>query len=221
MYVFLDIDGVLVKEDITPIEDIAILEADYGKFDPICLQEFENVIRQHPEIKIVISSAWREAFSLEEIKSRFSNDIATKIIGVTPQAQFVRKFFRHREILDYLKKNNATEELWIAVDDFAEHFPPGTPLVVTNRYRGFDRSSAEKLAAMIIHAKNKSNQGILPDNAVLLVSPHGTVKLLTTEITAEILAESKLLTTEIILFRKQGKLYYLTNKPRSDSSEVR
>jgi len=35
------------------------------------------------------------------------------------------------------------------------------------------------------------------------------------------LAKSKLLTTEIILFRKQGKLYYLTNKPRSDSSEVR
>jgi hypothetical protein len=122
--------------------------------------------------------------------------------------------------LDYLKKNNATEELWIAVDDFAEHFPPGTPLVVTNRYRGFDRSSAEKLAAMIIHAKNKSNQGILPDNAVLLVSPHGTVKLLTTEITAEILAESKLLTTEIILFRKQGKLYYLTNKPRADGSRL-
>ena len=60
MYIFLDIDGVLVKEDITPIEDIAILEADYGKFDPICLQKFENVIRQHPKIKIVISSAWRE-----------------------------------------------------------------------------------------------------------------------------------------------------------------
>jgi predicted protein tyrosine phosphatase len=220
MYVFLDIDGVLVKEDITPIEDIELLEADYGKFDPSCLQEFENVIRQHPEVKIVISSAWREAFSLEEIKSRFSNDIAARIRGVTPLARFVRKFFRHQEILEYLKKNNATEELWIAVDDFAEHFPPGTPLVVTNRYRGFDRSSAQKLTALIIDAQSQSNQEILPDNAVLFVSPNGTVKRLATEITATILAESKLLTTEIVLFRQQGKLYYLSNKPRVDGSRL-
>jgi len=188
MYVFLDIDGVLVKEDITPIEDIALLEADYGKFDPICLQEFEKVIRQHPEIKIVISSAWREVFSLEEIKSRFSNDIAARIVGVTPQAQFVKKFFRHQEILDYLNENNATEEPWIVVDDFAEHFPPGIPLVVTNRYRGFDRSSAQKLAAIIVDAQTQSNQEILPDNVALLVSPNGTVKRLATEITAKILA---------------------------------
>ncbi len=217
MYIFLDIDGVLVKEDITPIEDIAVLEADYGKFDPPCLQKFENVIRQHPEIKIVISSAWRELFSLEEIKSRFSNDIAAKIIAVTPQAKFVKKFFRYQEILDYLNKNNAAEEPWIAIDDFAEHFPSEAPVVVTNRYRGFDQDSAEKLATMIVQAKNSQ---ILPNNTVLLVSPDGTIKPLATEITTTMLAASKLLTTEIILFRRQGKLYYLNNKLRADDSRL-
>ena len=218
MYIFLDIDGVLTKEDITPIEDIALLEADYGKFDPICLQEFENVIRQYPDIKIVISSAWRELFSLEEIKSHFSNDIAAKIVGVTPIAQFVKKFFRYQEILDYLKKNNATEEPWIAVDDFVEHFPPGIPIVVTNRYQGFNQGSAEKLATLIVQTQTKSNQEILPDNTALFVSPNGIVKWLATEITATMLAESQLLTTEIILFRKQDKIYYLSNKPHFDGN---
>jgi predicted protein tyrosine phosphatase len=149
MYIFLDIDGVLLKDDEVPIDDIELLEASYAKFDPSCLQEFETVIRHYPETKIVISSAWREQFSLEEIKSHFSDDVAEKIIGVTPVAKVVQKFYRHLEVLDYLKSNNLTEAAWVAIDDFVEHFPKGTPMVVTNRYRGFDKSAAEKLTTVL------------------------------------------------------------------------
>jgi predicted protein tyrosine phosphatase len=167
MYVFLDIDGVLLKDDEVPIDDIELLEAGYAKFDPSCLQEFENVIRHYPETKIVISSAWREQFSLEEIKSHFSDDVAEKIIGVTPVAKVVQKFYRHLEVLDYLKSNNLTEVAWVAIDDFAEHFPKGTPMVVTNRYRGFDKSAAEKLSAMLIHHTQRAELhrllDLLPD----------------------------------------------------------
>jgi len=148
MYIFLDLDGVLVTEDKIPITDMELLETNYAKFDPPCLQEFENVIRQYPNTKIVISSDWRTIFSLEEIKSRFSDDIAKTIVGVTPCAK-LQKFFRHREVLDYLESNHLTKETWVAIDDIAEHFPKGTPLIVTNCYRGFDQLAAEKLTTLL------------------------------------------------------------------------
>ncbi|GEM_PF-1020807 len=148
MYIFLDLDGVLVTEDKIPITDLELLEANYAKFDQTALQEFENVIRQYPNTKIVISSDWRTMFSLEEIKSRFSDDIAKLIVGVTPCAE-LQKFFRHREVLDYLESNHLTKEAWVAIDDIAEHFPKGTPLIVTNCYRGFDQPAAEKLTTLL------------------------------------------------------------------------
>ncbi len=123
MYIFLDIDGVLVKDDEVPIDDVELWEAVDAKFDPVCLQEFETVIRQYPNTKIVISSAWREMFTLAEIKSRFSDDVANLIVGVTPLAKSVQKFYRHQEVLDYLNSNHLTKVAWVAIDDFASHFP--------------------------------------------------------------------------------------------------
>lgn len=173
MYIFLDIDGVLVKDDEVPIDDIELLEADYAKFDPCCLQEFENVIRDYPATKIVISSAWREQFSLKEIKSRFSEDVAEKIVGVTPVTKVVQKYYRHLEVLEYLKNHHLTETTWVAIDDFAEHFPKGTPMIVTNRYRGFDKTAAEQLITLLRRHTQRAELyrllDLLPDHQLSVV----------------------------------------------------
>ncbi|MBW8456939.1 MAG: hypothetical protein K0M58_00620 [Thiobacillus sp.] len=35
-------------------------------------------------IRIVVSSTWRHQFTLDQLRARFSPDIAVRIIGVTP-----------------------------------------------------------------------------------------------------------------------------------------
>ncbi|OAD22555.1 hypothetical protein THIOM_001637 [Candidatus Thiomargarita nelsonii] len=139
MYIFLDIDGVLVKEDLPGAE----INEDLMKFDEECLNTFESVIRRYENSKIVISSSWIEIFALETIKTLFSSEVAEKIMGATPRLNQPLKYFRYHEVLDYLKQNEA--EPWVAIDDIAEHFPPDAPVIVTNPYIGFDKNAADKL----------------------------------------------------------------------------
>jgi hypothetical protein len=81
MWIFLDIDGVLVPERKFAQ---ALDRADLLRFDRDCLQAFENVVRRYPAVSVVISSSWREVFSFSAIRSRFSTDIAERVVICTP-----------------------------------------------------------------------------------------------------------------------------------------
>ncbi len=81
MWIFLDIDGVLVPEKQF---DNYVSKEDILKFDPTCLNEFENVLRCYPEVLVVISSSWREVFSFEVVRPLFSPDIAERVVGFPP-----------------------------------------------------------------------------------------------------------------------------------------
>ncbi|MGK7920217.1 MAG: HAD domain-containing protein [Trichodesmium sp.] len=146
MWIFLDIDGVLVPEK--KFEQ-PILPKDMIKFDPSCLNEFENVLRRYPTVKIVISSSWREMYSLEKICSLFSSDIAMQVVGITPclNPQLIEKHkaVRQQEVLEYLQQNHQENSQWLAIDDAPEFYDPDSPVVITNAYHGFDRNSAQTL----------------------------------------------------------------------------
>ncbi|PZO39188.1 MAG: hypothetical protein DCF19_14530 [Pseudanabaena frigida] len=146
MWIFLDIDGVLVPEKKF---DKPVLKEDYIKFDPDCLKEFENVLRIFTETKVVISSSWREIFPFEVIPPLFSPDIKARIVGATPllETKIIHnfQFLRHQEVLEYLKQNQAEDSSWVAVDDIPEHYEPNAPVVATDPYIGFDDNSAKKL----------------------------------------------------------------------------
>lgn len=146
MWIFLDIDGVLVPEK--KFEQ-PVLQKDILKFDPVCLNEFENLLRRYPTAKIVISSSWREMYSLEIICSLFSPDIAVRVIGGTPCLNPIiietSQYIRHQEVLAYLRQNNQENLQWVAIDDIAEFYEPGSPVVITDAYHGFDRDSAQIL----------------------------------------------------------------------------
>jgi hypothetical protein len=146
MWIFLDIDGVLVPEKKF---DRLIPQEDYMKFDPDCLNEFENVLRRFTEAKVVISSSWREIFPFEVIPPLFSPDIKARIVGVTPllETKIIHnfQFLRHQEVLEYLRQNQAEGSSWVAVDDIPEHYAPNAPVVATDPYIGFDDSSAKNL----------------------------------------------------------------------------
>ena len=74
---FLDFDGVLHPQ----------YEGQQQVPDEVAfchLPRFEELLRDFPEVDVVISSAWRKQITLDELKNYFSEDIRTRIVGATP-----------------------------------------------------------------------------------------------------------------------------------------
>lgn len=98
MILFLDFDGVLHP-----------FHRPLGTF--VLLSYFEDVLRDFPAVNIVISSTWREEYSLPQLQKFFSEDIARRIIDVTPSWQdlniimFVKQKFWLGNVRQNVNKN--------------------------------------------------------------------------------------------------------------------
>jgi hypothetical protein len=134
MILFLDFDGVLHPVD-RPTGTLVLLPA------------LERVLRDFAEVDIVISSAWREAYTLEQLRGLFAPDIQARVIDVTPIfAEIDRPAPREAEILAWLQSAGRTEEEWVAIDDIAWFFSPACPnLILTETTIGFDAEVAQTL----------------------------------------------------------------------------
>ncbi len=146
-YIFLDIDGVLIKKE-RPHDRIDCNTNDLRKFDfdRQCANQFETVIRKHKNAKIVISSSRRKIFTLDTIKAKFSKDIAARVVGATPLKSYsVDKYLRYQQVLDYLRQHALENRPWVAIDDSIEHFPPEAPVIMTDPFEGFDEVAALEL----------------------------------------------------------------------------
>jgi hypothetical protein len=151
VYIFLDIDGVLVKEDKPGVEIDP--DEDLQKLSTQCMEKFEALIRQYKSVKIVISSSWREIFSLDTIKSSFPKDIAEKIVGVTPIKENPVQHYRYQEILDYLQQEKLIGIRWVAIDDVVAHFPNTAPVIITDPFEGFNEETAQVLERFLTTGK--------------------------------------------------------------------
>jgi len=138
MILFLDFDGVLRRKD-SPLY----------KLENSLVANLEQVLRSFPQVTVVITSSWREAFSLHQLRKHFADDIAQRIVGVTPSSQGRDGFYRHREVLAYLRRLPSPEHSWLAVDDDVQHYPPGCPVLVVDPARGFDPSAARELTCLL------------------------------------------------------------------------
>lgn len=147
MLLFLDFDGVLHPQysgTSTP-EDIVFCH----------LPSFENIMRDFPDVEIVLSTTWRHQFSVENLRSRFSHDIQPRIVGVTPLVQCEEGQYVHgqreQEILQWLLEANRSDEDWVALDDTNWQFPIHRDKVIACvSYIGFDDSAAESLRKRLI-----------------------------------------------------------------------
>lgn len=137
--IFLDFDGVLRRTTSNP-----------SSFDKDCLECFEATVRKCPVSKIVISSTWRLAMPLRELRSLFSQDIAARIVGVTPEVFEVDDYERMAEIRAFLKARNVSAVSWIAIDDDPTHFPPNSPVLLTDPHKGFDGQCANRLEGILL-----------------------------------------------------------------------
>lgn len=142
MLIFLDIDGVLRRKQ-SPLYHL----------DAACLRAFERVIRSLPDVQIVISSTWREAFTLDQMLGLFSPDIARRIIGVTPIAPKHDDHYRYQEVLAYLRLNRREKDPWLALDDDPLHYPRLNNVLLIDGEQGFDSDAAQRLASVVDHAR--------------------------------------------------------------------
>ncbi len=134
-FLFLDLDGVL-RRSASPL---------YG-LDRDLVANLESLLRAFPDVKVVITSSWREAFSLAELRKHFSADIAARIVGVTLSSEDRDDFYRHREVLAYLKRKAAPGDWWVAVDDDPLHYPSDAPVLLVDPAVGLDVATAAELA---------------------------------------------------------------------------
>jgi hypothetical protein len=142
MILFLDFDGVLHPA------------VNYDPAQLLCkLPLLEGVLRQAPSVEIVISSTWRETRTLSELQALFSDDIAQRIIGVTPHWRDIQDeasvgtYVRQAEIEVWLRSSGKPWQQWLAVDDQPHLFRPFCKnLIATNADTGLSAADCELLA---------------------------------------------------------------------------
>lgn len=142
MILFLDIDGVLHRVGGSLFEQVSRLE---------------SVLRDHPEVELVISSSWREDYPWDVLVEIFSPDIQPRVVGRTPVIDTpwppYPRPVRHEEILQYLSTHGEDARSWLVLDDDALLFPPDCPqLIVCAPERGFDAGAESVLRAALANA---------------------------------------------------------------------
>lgn len=146
MILFLDFDGVLHPEhdgEPTPADML------------FChLPRFEAIMRDFPDVEIIISSMWRYQFTIDQLRALFSPDIAARIIDTTPQTERVGGKYlparREGEILDWLADSGREDVSWIALDDAAWQFQQHRDrLVACTWYVGLDDAAGARLRAAL------------------------------------------------------------------------
>ncbi|NRR32201.1 hypothetical protein HSX11_18660 [Oxalobacteraceae bacterium] len=118
---FLDFDGVLHPDPCR------------YQSDTLChLPRLEKILRDFPDVEVVISSAWRQDQTIDDLRTYFSADIAQRIIDVTPDWHEVQHLFkrigpyeRQVEIEGWIEQSGWPQMRWIAIDDRPYWFQPG------------------------------------------------------------------------------------------------
>lgn len=121
---FLDFDGVL--HHFFPLADSSDEGNQHFAFAP----NFEHAVRAcEREVEIVISSTWRKAYSLDEIKQNFPPDIAAKIVGVTPIMGLGNtRGSRQLEVQAWLDEHRPHSQ-WVGVDDMPDLYETNVAVV--------------------------------------------------------------------------------------------
>jgi hypothetical protein len=85
----------------------------------------ESLLRESglERIGVVVSSTWRVAYKLAQLRGQFAPDLRQRMIGVTPQLErFKTRHARHEEIAAWLA-GHPEVRAWVAVDDDLHGFP--------------------------------------------------------------------------------------------------
>ena len=144
---FLDFDGVLHPEHCHESKHFC------------CLPILEEVLREVPECKVVITSTWRLERSFEALLRRFSPDIAAMVEGVTPRYCDLKNtpdtlvsYQREAECNAWLWANDMPYSSWVALDDRSWLYRPFCKsLFLVNGRTGLTQDAGLRLATRLQH----------------------------------------------------------------------
>ena len=138
---FLDFDGVLHAPNCRAarlFEHLARLEA---------------VLRDFPEVGIVVSSSWRERRTLSQLRELFAVEMRERVLGSTPVVRFQRELpHRGFECTTWLAQN-VPNAPWLAIDDEAHLFAPVHRLLVCDPRVGFGEERAAVLRTHLLEMR--------------------------------------------------------------------
>lgn len=173
MILFLDFDGVLHHENVTlkrchPVAR-RYLKPNESRFltHDGKLAEGKNLFEHadrlaatlapFPEVRIVISSTWREHFRPDKILSFLPLALAGRVIGHTPRCdKYGGVGSRLDEVLAYLDGNGFSAAPWLALDDQAQLFWDDTENPPENLFLLNGNEALSEAAADALYQRLKS-----------------------------------------------------------------
>jgi hypothetical protein len=118
-------------------------------FDNACIARLTGAVAAY-DVGLVITSAWRLEWPLDDIKTRLDT-LARHVIGTTPEIDdpFARHV-RYQEVMLHRARHALTSVPWIAIDDEAGRYPADLDnLLLTDARVGFSGKDAEALIGML------------------------------------------------------------------------
>jgi hypothetical protein len=139
----LDFDGVLHPAQGCEVEDFA--------YAPLLAEALEGL-----RCRIVISSTWRDSFTLEQLRRLLPAELAVRVVDALGPDAWGRHV-RYRNILRWLESQKAAID-WRALDDTVSEFPPGCPqLVLCDGRIGFSKVEAGILRSWLLEPRSKAS----------------------------------------------------------------
>jgi hypothetical protein len=116
----------------------------------------EHVLREFPSVKIVISSAWRDYHSMEDLTKFFAADMRARVAGTTLSArrlanEMIRTEFERQWACElWMDESRSWVTLWLAINDWPNWFEPNCKnLLVTDPKTGFRLEDQQTLRQML------------------------------------------------------------------------
>lgn len=145
MYIFLDVDGVLNKQ------------SDWARpfsLNKECCHWFNSLLRELPNVEIVLSSTWRNGIARDGSRAAHIEDLMEKLkeagISTIDRTATSPDGLRNKEIDYYLRRHPIGP--YIILDDEESIFEKGkdTPhLYLTDSTKGFTEKDYRKLKRML------------------------------------------------------------------------
>jgi hypothetical protein len=160
--IFLDFDGVLNS---SASFRLMSRKKDEGKFDgkihehlcELATNNFQMLLKRFPEVKVVISSTWREYYDLDWLREKLNSFAVdgSRVIDRTPKLRdrIWTSVDRGVEIDDWLSKHPEVTH-YVILDDNSDmtEYQKANHFVHTNWNTGFTLDDYEK-ASEILHKK--------------------------------------------------------------------
>jgi hypothetical protein len=149
---FLDFDGVLHP----------VMSTHEPQFCRLPL--LESLLRKRSDLRVVITSNWRETRTLEQLRKPFSGDLQDRVIGMTPvlhrvlgerwtrdtTARDLERHVRFLEVEMWMRDMGHTDARWAALDDVAGFYPSDCDrLVRCDPDRGLSECDLVRLEALL------------------------------------------------------------------------